>query len=92
MSNSLKPQRRFTVTGLDPATEYVLYVEAHNVAGSSNGQFSFFTLTKDGGSIIIFVYLSLNYVIESYNNHFCPFEMKSIIYCLVTDVSFHINL
>lgn len=50
VSNNLKPQRRFTMTGLLPSTEYHLQVEAHNIAGSSTGEYSFYTLTKDGGT------------------------------------------
>lgn len=51
VSNNLKPQRRFTMTGLLPSTEYHLQVEAHNIAGSSTGEYSFYTLTKDGGKL-----------------------------------------
>lgn len=50
VSNSLKPQRRFTISNLLPNTEYQLQVEAHNIAGASTGDFQFFTLTKDGGN------------------------------------------
>lgn len=49
VSNALKPQRRFILTGLLPATLYQLRMEAHNVAGVSNADFNFVTLTKDGG-------------------------------------------
>ncbi|XP_024084690.1 Down syndrome cell adhesion molecule-like protein Dscam2 [Cimex lectularius] len=48
VSNNVKPQKKFTVTGLLSATEYNLQVEAQNIAGSSVGEFQFFTLTKDG--------------------------------------------
>ncbi|KAI5702043.1 hypothetical protein M8J75_016027 [Diaphorina citri] len=48
VSNSLKPQRRFTISNLLPATEYQLQIEAFNVAGSSTGDYQFSTLTKDG--------------------------------------------
>lgn len=48
VSNALKPQRRFTIPGLNPSTLYQLRMEAHNVAGSSTADFSFVTLTKDG--------------------------------------------
>lgn len=48
VSNALKPQRKFIVSGLIPATLYQLKMEAHNVAGSSNAEFTFVTLTKDG--------------------------------------------
>jgi hypothetical protein len=37
------------VHGLAPATLYQLRVTAHNAAGSSTAEFSFSTLTKDGG-------------------------------------------
>lgn len=49
VSNALKPQRKFTITGLIPSTLYQLKMEAHNVAGTSNADFTFVTLTKDGG-------------------------------------------
>lgn len=49
MSNALKPQRRFTVSGLNPASIYHLKIEAHNIAGSSTAEYTFVTLTKDGG-------------------------------------------
>ncbi|XP_025829144.1 Down syndrome cell adhesion molecule-like protein Dscam2 isoform X2 [Agrilus planipennis] len=48
VSNALKPQRRTSITGLTPSTRYVVKVEAHNVAGFSNEEFHFTTLTKDG--------------------------------------------
>jgi len=49
VSNALKPQRKTSITGLTAATRYVVKLEAHNVAGFSNEEFSFSTLTKDGG-------------------------------------------
>lgn len=49
VSNALKPQRRFTIAGLLPSTLYQLKMEAHNVAGVANADFTFVTLTKDGG-------------------------------------------
>ena len=48
VSNALKPQRRFTISGLQPSTLYQLHMEAHNVAGVSQSELSFVTLTKDG--------------------------------------------
>ncbi|XP_058831699.1 cell adhesion molecule Dscam2 isoform X4 [Topomyia yanbarensis] len=48
VSNALKPQRRFTLSGLLPSTLYQLKMEAHNVAGSTNSEYTFVTLTKDG--------------------------------------------
>ncbi|KFB50862.1 AGAP004902-PA-like protein [Anopheles sinensis] len=48
VSNALKPQRRFTLPGLLPSTMYRLKMEAHNVAGSTNAEYTFWTLTKDG--------------------------------------------
>lgn len=50
VSNSLKPQRRFNINGLTPASGYQLQVEAHNIAGSATEEYTFFTLTKDGGT------------------------------------------
>lgn len=49
VSNALKAQRRFTLSGLLPSTLYQLRMEAHNVAGSASADFNFITLTKDGG-------------------------------------------
>lgn len=51
MSNALKPQRRTSITGLTPATQYVVKLEAHNVAGFATEEFAFMTLTKEGGKI-----------------------------------------
>ncbi|KAK9688243.1 Fibronectin type III domain [Popillia japonica] len=48
VSNALKPQRKTSITGLTPATHYIVKVEAYNIAGSSMEEFSFITLTKDG--------------------------------------------
>lgn len=44
----MKPQRRFTITSLKPSTLYQLKMEAHNIAGVSEGDFNFVTMTKDG--------------------------------------------
>lgn len=49
VSNALKPQRKTSITGLTPATHYIVKVEAYNIAGSSMEEFSFITLTKEGG-------------------------------------------
>ncbi|XP_023703051.1 Down syndrome cell adhesion molecule-like protein Dscam2 isoform X3 [Cryptotermes secundus] len=48
VSDALKPQRRFTISGLSPAFVYQLRIEAHNIAGSSTVEFTFVTLTKEG--------------------------------------------
>ncbi|XP_032574370.1 Down syndrome cell adhesion molecule-like protein Dscam2 isoform X6 [Drosophila sechellia] len=48
VSNALKPQRRIVVNNLQPSTLYQLRMEAHNVAGISQAEFNFVTLTKDG--------------------------------------------
>ncbi|XP_041633225.1 cell adhesion molecule Dscam2 isoform X5 [Drosophila kikkawai] len=48
VSNALKPQRRVVVNNLRPSTLYHLRMEAHNVAGVSQAEFSFATLTKEG--------------------------------------------
>ncbi|XP_045464508.1 Down syndrome cell adhesion molecule-like protein Dscam2 isoform X3 [Harmonia axyridis] len=48
VSNALKPQRKTSITGLSSATQYIVKVEAHNVAGYSFEEFTFITLTKDG--------------------------------------------
>jgi Down syndrome cell adhesion molecule-like protein 1 len=52
VSNAMKPQRRFSVSGLKPSTFYQLKMEAHNVAGSTTADFTFVTLTKDGGELL----------------------------------------
>lgn len=49
VSNSLKPQRRYTIPSLAPANEYKVKVEAHNIAGSNVEEYSFMTLTREGG-------------------------------------------
>ncbi|XP_044271118.1 Down syndrome cell adhesion molecule-like protein Dscam2 isoform X3 [Tribolium madens] len=49
VSNALKPQKRTSITGLTPATKYVVKLEAHNIAGFATEEFVFMTLTKDGG-------------------------------------------
>lgn len=49
VSNNVKMQRRFVVTNLEPSSVYQLKVEAHNVAGSNQAEFTFVTLTKEGG-------------------------------------------
>ncbi|XP_048262409.1 Down syndrome cell adhesion molecule-like protein Dscam2 isoform X7 [Bombus terrestris] len=48
VSNSVKMQRRFVVTNLQPSTVYQLKVETHNVAGNNQAEFTFVTLTKEG--------------------------------------------
>lgn len=63
-------QRRFVVTNLTPSSVYQLKVEAHNVAGSNHAEFTFVTLTKEGGKsedrshweICIYLYLFLAYI------------------------------
>ncbi|XP_025200616.1 Down syndrome cell adhesion molecule-like protein Dscam2 isoform X5 [Melanaphis sacchari] len=47
-ADNLRNQRKFTITGLMPATEYQLQVEGHNAAGSTLADYYFFTLTEDG--------------------------------------------
>lgn len=51
VSNSVKMQRRFVVTNLQPSSVYQLKVEAHNVAGNNQAEFTFVTLTKEGGKL-----------------------------------------
>ncbi|XP_066599034.1 cell adhesion molecule Dscam2 isoform X3 [Prorops nasuta] len=48
VSNSVKMQRRFIVTNLTPSSVYQLKVEAYNVAGKNQAEFTFVTLTKEG--------------------------------------------
>lgn len=50
VSNALKPHRRFIISNLQPSTLYQLKVEAHNSAGSTTADFSFVTLTINGGT------------------------------------------
>lgn len=54
VSNTLKPQKRFTIQGLNPTSLYQIKIEAHNIAGSSMAEFTFITLTKDGGEFWYF--------------------------------------
>lgn len=49
VSNALKPQKRFIISNLQPSTMYQLRIEAYNIAGHSSQDFTFVTLTKDGG-------------------------------------------
>lgn len=49
VSNALKPHRKFIISNLKPSTYYQLRVEAHNSAGSTTADFSFATLTVNGG-------------------------------------------
>lgn len=51
-ADNLRNQRKFTITGLMPATEYQLQVEGHNAAGSTLADYYFFTLTEDGGELL----------------------------------------
>lgn len=51
-ADNLRNQRKFTITGLMPATEYQLQVEGHNAAGSTLADYYFFTLTEDGGETL----------------------------------------
>lgn len=51
MSNALKPQRRTSITGLTSSTQYIVKVEAHNIAGFATEEFAFTTLPKEGGRI-----------------------------------------
>jgi hypothetical protein len=55
VSDALKPQRRFTISGLSPASVYQLRIEAHNIAGSSTAEFTIVTLTKEGGESLGFM-------------------------------------
>ena len=43
-------QKKFVVSGLQPATWYSLRMTAHNSAGTSTAEYDFATLTKTGGS------------------------------------------
>ncbi|XP_050430112.1 cell adhesion molecule Dscam2 isoform X2 [Adelges cooleyi] len=47
-TENLKHQRKFTITGLMPATEYQVQVEGHSAAGSTIADYNFFTLTENG--------------------------------------------
>lgn len=58
VSNSVKMHRRFVITNLAPSSVYQLKVEAHNIAGSSHAEFTFVTLTKDGGKCWTMIRLS----------------------------------
>nr|XP_018897402.1 PREDICTED: Down syndrome cell adhesion molecule-like protein Dscam2 isoform X3 [Bemisia tabaci] len=45
---NVRMKMKFVISGLVPSSEYVLQVYAVNLAGSSVGDFTFFTLNKDG--------------------------------------------
>ncbi|VVC39650.1 Hypothetical protein CINCED_3A005038 [Cinara cedri] len=47
-SDDLRNQRKFTITGLMPATEYQIQVEGHNAAGWTLADYRLFTLTENG--------------------------------------------
>ncbi|XP_025423992.1 Down syndrome cell adhesion molecule-like protein Dscam2 isoform X3 [Sipha flava] len=47
-ADNLRNQRKFTIIGLMPATEYQVQVEGHNAAGSTLADYYFFTLTENG--------------------------------------------
>lgn len=49
VGKQLKPQKRYTIGPLTPSTLYQLKVDAVNMAGMTTGDFTFVTLTKDGG-------------------------------------------
>lgn len=51
---ALKPQKRYTISPLQPSTLYQLKVEAINMAGTGVGEYTFVTLTKDGGKSIFY--------------------------------------
>lgn len=51
-ADNLRNQRKFTITGLIPATEYQVQVEGHNAAGSTLVDYYFFTLTEYGGKLL----------------------------------------
>lgn len=71
VSNALKPHRRFIISNLQPSTLYQLKVEAHNSAGSTTADFSFVTLTINGGNfllhliMIIIKYKIINFCIDT---------------------------
>ncbi|XP_011496238.1 PREDICTED: Down syndrome cell adhesion molecule-like protein Dscam2 [Ceratosolen solmsi marchali] len=48
VSNNVKMQRRFVVTNLASSSVYQLKVEAYNIAGNNQAEFTFVTLTKEG--------------------------------------------
>lgn len=62
VSNALKPQRRFSISSLKPATLYQLKMEAHNVAGATSADFSFVTLTKEGGLLKIYCSVDAEFI------------------------------
>lgn len=53
VSNTLKPQRKVVVTGLTPATPYIVKIEAHSAAGYSAEEFTFMTLLENGGTVYL---------------------------------------
>lgn len=49
VSNSLIKQKYYTLGNLQPGTEYVINVKAHNNAGSIETEYKFYTLQNIGG-------------------------------------------
>lgn len=66
VKHSLKPPKRYTINALMPASVYQLKIEAHNVAGSSMAEFTFVTLTKEGGEFTTLQVLHWGGFIESH--------------------------
>ena len=50
-SNIDPEQKKYVLSGLQPATWYSLRMTAHNGAGTSTAEYDFATLTKTGGKL-----------------------------------------
>lgn len=73
----MKPQRRFTITSLKSTTLYQLKMEAHNVAGVADADFTFVTMTKDGDLP------PPDLIQRSQNNNVAMLDMKAAIVIIV---------
>ncbi|XP_064213100.1 cell adhesion molecule Dscam2 isoform X2 [Tribolium castaneum] len=86
VSNALKPQKRTSITGLTPATKYVVKLEAHNIAGFATEEFVFMTLTKDGGAP------PLNLLKQGHNETSIYSDIRFIIPLLVLIIAVIISI
>lgn len=84
VSNALKPQRRFTLSGLLPSTLYQLRMEAHNVAGSSSAEYNFITLTKEGGMCFVCCFLFVICHINGKSKAIITFYFNCLFRCTTT--------
>lgn len=86
VSNALKPHRRFIISNLQTSTLYQLKVEAHNSAGSTTADFSFVTLTINGGTSRTSFNILMNFLSSQKDMCRIRIEFKKItLKCFFTD-------